>query len=323
MSSKHLVHPEILEGLELLPKINFTVESLPAIREGMLLQLKEMGNNSEGAEISNIELTERIAIGSEGNPDVRVLVFTPKNEDAKRPVFLHIHGGGFFLGIPEMSNSRNMKLASELDCVVVSVDYRLAPETPYPGPLEDCYTALKWLHSNAADLGIDPNKIAIGGESAGGGIAACLALLARDRNEIPIVFQMLIYPMLDDQTGLSEDHNPLYGEFSWTPDNNRFGWEVMLGQAPGGNDVSQYAAAARADDLSNLPSTYISTGSLELFCEENIEYARRLIASGVLAELNVVAGTYHGFDAFVPGATISQDFEKSYFRALKNAFSSL
>lgn len=201
----------------------------------------------------------------------------------------------------------------------MTIDWLLKP--PYPGPIEDCYTALKWVHSNATELGIDPNKIAIGGESAGGGLAACLALLARDRAEIPIVFQLLIYPMLDDRTGLSADHNPIFGEFCWTPASNRFGWESMIGQKPGGDDVSQYVAAARADNLSNLPPTYISVGSIELFCEESIEYARRLMAAGVLTELKVIAGAYHGFDSFVPNAIVSQDFETSYFEALKNAFS--
>jgi acetyl esterase/lipase len=192
-----------------------------------------------------------------------------------------------------MSDAGNRQLATELGCVIVSVDYRLAPETPFPGPLEDCYAALRWLHDGAAKLGVDPARIATKGESAGGGLAAGLALLARDRGEIPIAFQCLTYPMIDDRP--PADPNPYVGEFVWTPKSNRFGWRAYLGREPGGDDVSPYAAAARADDLAGLPSTLIIAAALDLFLEENLEYARRLARAGVAVELQLYPGAVHGF----------------------------
>ena len=205
------------------------------------------------------------------------------------------------LGKPEGSQGRNQSLASELGCVVVSVDYRLAPETPHPGPIEDCYAALKWMHAHADELGIDPARIAVGGESAGGGLAACLALLARDRGEIPLVFQLLIYPMLDDRTVTEAEPHPFAGAFIWTRDSNRFGWTSLLGCEPGGDEVSPYAAASRATDLKGLPPTFIAVGSLDLFLEEDLEYTRRLLRAGVSTELHIYPGAYHAFN-MVPDA---------------------
>jgi acetyl esterase/lipase len=179
--------------------------------------------------------------------------------------------------------------------VVASVDYRLAPETPHPGPIEDCYAALVWLRENAASMGADPKRIAIAGESAGGGLAAALALLTRDRAEIQLVHQHLIYPMLDDRTGPGTA-NPYAGEFIHTARSNCFAWSAHLGQPAGSPGVSAYAAAARAEVLTDLPSTYIAVGALDLFAEENLEYARRLMRAGVPTELHLYPGAYHGFE---------------------------
>ena len=186
-------------------------------------------------------------------------------------------------------------LAEELGCVIVSVDYRLAPETPHPGPVEDCYAGLAWTFAHAGELGIDPARVGVAGESAGGGLAASLALLARDRGEHRLAFQHLTYPMLDDRTCITDVH-PHTGAFIWTPHNNRFGWSALLGHDPGGQAVSPYAAAARAEDLSGLPPTFIATGALDLFLDEDIDYARRLIRAGVPTELHVYPGAFHGFD---------------------------
>jgi acetyl esterase/lipase len=198
------------------------------------------------------------------------------------------------------------------------VDYRLAPETPHPGPVEDCYAALKWLYTHADELGVDPKRIAIGGASAGGGLAAALGLLTRDRGEVPLVFQLLIYPMLDDRTVTTTDPHPYTGEFIWTAEANRFGWRSLLGQEPGGPDVSPYAAAARAESLAGLPSTFISVGALDLFLEEDIEYARRLIRAGVPTELHVYPGAYHGFN-LTADAQVSQVAARDQLAALKRA----
>jgi acetyl esterase/lipase len=222
------------------------------------------------------------------------------------------------LGSADQDEGTVKEIVSAVGCAAVSVDYRLAPETPHPGPVEDCYAALMWLHAHAAELGVDPDRIAIGGASAGGGLAAALALLARDRGEVALAFQLLIYPMLDDRTVTHSDPHPLTGEFIWTPDANRFGWFSLLGQEPGGADVSPYAAAARAEDLAGLPPTYISVGALDLFLEEDMEYARRLIRAGVPTELHVYPGAYHGFN-MTPNARIVQSFTRDVTSALRRA----
>ena len=187
------------------------------------------------------------------------------------------------------------KRVADLGCVWVSVDYRLAPETPHPGPIDDCYAALSWLHHNAAELGVESSRIGVSGESAGAGLAASLALLARDRGEFPLAFQHLIYPMIDDRTSFRPDPHPYAGEFVWTNESNRYGWNALLSGAAGGSDVSAYAAAARAQDLKRLPPTFVAVGALDLFLEENLEYVRRLTRAGVPVELHVYPGAFHGF----------------------------
>jgi acetyl esterase/lipase len=232
---------------------------------------------------------------------------------------LHIHGGGFVSGIAEASGPSNVRTATEVGCVVVSVEYRLAPETVAPGAVEDCYAALRWLYAEADGLGVDRSRIAVGGESAGGGLAAALALLARDRGEYPLCFQMLIYPMIDDRTATPAPGNPNTGEFIWTRSSNRFGWQSLLGEEPGGEGISAHASPARANDLAGLPPTYISVGALDLFLDENIEYARRLLNAGVPTELHVFPGGYHGYE-LAPEARISRLSECERRAALAKAF---
>ena len=202
--------------------------------------------------------------------------------------------------------------------MIVSVDYRLAPETRFPGALEDCYAALTWSFAQAATLGIDAARLGVMGESAGGGLAASLALLARDRREHALAFQHLIYPMLDDRTCIRTDPHPYAGEILWTPHNNAFGWSSLLGVAPGSDNVSPYAAPARAQNLAGLPRTFISTGALDLFLEEDLDYARRLTRHGVPVELHVYPGAYHGFD-LVPGTHIGQIASRDSLAALRYA----
>jgi triacylglycerol lipase len=210
-------------------------------------------------------------------------------------------------------------MVAELGCVAVSVDYRLAPETPFRGGIEDCYAALGWVCKNSAELGVDPRRVGVMGESAGGGLAAALALLARDRGEFPVAFQHLIYPMLDDRTCVRPDPNPYTGEFLWTAVNNRFGWSSLLGAVvPGSDNVSAYAAAARAKDLTRLPPAFISTGALDLFLEEDLDYAQRLIRSGVPVELHVYPGAFHAFD-LDPTAEIAVAARRDRINSLKRA----
>ncbi|MGD9890736.1 MAG: alpha/beta hydrolase [Dehalococcoidia bacterium] len=317
MTTRHLVDPELLAAIEAMPSRDITAENLDqvrALRAEMLAALPP-------PTVTDIEVNERAIPGPAGAPDVRVLVYQPQNAAGGLAGFLHIHGGGYIIGSPEMTDARNRLIARDLGCVVVSVDYRLAPETAFPGAVEDCYAALRWLHAEAGALGVDVGRIAIGGESAGGGLTAGLALLARDRGEVPVAFQLLIYPMLDDRTGTTVEASPMVAEFGWSRGSNRFGWASLLGHDPGGADTSPYAAAARAEDLADLPPAYIAVGTLDLFLEENIEYARRLMRAGVPTELHVYPGAYHGFQGLAPEARISKAFVRDYVEALTVALS--
>ena len=294
--SRRLVAPELVPVLDFLPSFDFNEETLRAIRGGIGMESRQRPPLS--AEQQAVACEQRLIPGPQGAPDVRVLVYTPppgKNAAATRPAYLHVHGGGYVIGNPEINDGSNRSIAAELDCVVVSVDYRLAPETRFPGALEDCYAALTWLHAQAEALGVDRSRIAIGGESAGGGHAAALVLLARRRGAVPICFQLLDCAMLDDRTGSSSDPHPYCGEFVWTAASNRFGWQSLLGVAPGTAAVPPDAAPARVADLTGLAPAFIAVGALDLFLEENLEYARRLVRAGVSTELHVIPGAFHGF----------------------------
>jgi acetyl esterase/lipase len=314
MDTKHLVDPELLTGLEYMPAFDLSVEMLPQMRGMMVEMLKQQ---RAAAPPSDITVEERHIPGPEGAPDVRVLIFTPPNAEGLKPGYLHIHGGGYVMGSPEMFDMQSKAVVREIGCVTCSVDYRLSPDTAHPGPVEDCYAALKWFHVNAEALGVDPNRIAIGGESAGGGLSAALGLLARDRGEVPVIFQLLIYPMIDDRT-VTRDPHPVAGEFVWNAASNRFGWKSLLGQEPGGPDVSPYAAASRAENLAGLPPTFISVGALDIFLDENIDYAKRLLHAGVPTELHVYPGAYHGFDIAIE-ADVTKRFRRDSVQALKRA----
>jgi acetyl esterase/lipase len=230
-----------------------------------------------------------------------------------------MHGGGFMMTDPFLL-PRLQGIATDCHCVVVSVDYRLAPETRYPGSLEDNYAALKWVHAHAAELGIDRSRIAVGGESAGGTHAASLAIHARDRNEAPIVFQLLIYPALDDRTGSTRPAPPTIGHFMWNAGANRLAWSSLLGVPAGSSKVPAAAVPARVASVAGLPPAWIGVGSIDLFVEEDMEYARRLVHAGVATELLVVRGAFHGFDLLVPDAEVSQQFSASWKSALRKAF---
>lgn len=318
MTSRHLVDPEIAPLLDVFPNLTLTTESLPQNRAF----LNEMLSQASAAApaFPDIDVSERHVPGPQGAPDVRVIVYLPKNTSTPTPALLWIHGGGYVMGNPDMVDLQVKSIVANIGCAVVSVDYRLAPETPHPGPVEDCYAALKWLYVNARDLNVDTTHIAIGGDSAGGGLTAALGLLTRDRGEVPLVLQLLIYPMLDDRTVTATEPHPYTGEYVWTPEANRFGWTALLGKEPGSPDVSPYAAAARAETLEGLPPTFIGVGTLDLFLEEDMEYARRLIRVGVPTELHVYPGAFHGFP-MVENAKVSQALVRDELGALTRAFS--
>jgi acetyl esterase/lipase len=291
------VDPEIAAALASLPRLNLEPgpEMLATIRSARALVYDEPP--PEG-----VRREDRVVPGAPGDPDVAVRIFRPTSPVDGVPGYLWIHGGGYVLGSHEGDKPALDRLVAKLGCVAMSVEYRLAPETSYPGPLEDCYAALAFLHGHAAELGVDPNRLAVGGASAGGGLAAGLALLARDRS-IPLVHQQLIYPMIDDR-----QVTPSSGWVvpTWTKELNTFGWRSYLGELSGSDEVPAYAAPSRADDLTGLPPTYIHVGTLDGFLHEDIDYAARLLAAGVETELHVYPGAPHGFDSMAGATTIGR-----------------
>ncbi|WP_336951310.1 alpha/beta hydrolase [Sphingobium aromaticivastans] len=291
MSDPH-VDPELQPALGVLPPFTLTEENLPQFRAGV----SEILPAPESYARPGVTIEEHRASGLNGAPDVRFFLYRPAHGVGPMPVLLFIHGGGYVLGVVEGNHAGCVRTADELGCIVASVDYRLAPETRAPGQIEDGYAVLAVLHQQAEAWGIDTDRIAVGGESAGGGLAAALALMVRDRGEYRFCFQQLIYPMIDDRTCTRADICESVGQHVWTADANRFGWRALLGQEPGAQEVSPYAAAARADDLSGLPPTYISVGALDLFLDENIDYARRLMRARVPVELHVFPRAYHGYE---------------------------
>jgi acetyl esterase/lipase len=276
MSTIELVDPELRDALAQWPLVPLTAETLTRRRADAL----ELIGAVPKPNLPDIETDEIHVESAFGAKPIRVLTYRPVRSDGALPVIVHIHGGGFVMGTPEMKDVENRLFASELKCAIYSVDHRLAPEAPHPAPVEDIYSVFAWLHANAGQLGLDPARIGIKGESGGGGFAAAAALYARDRQGPKFAFQHLIYPMIDDRTAVRKDLHPYVGEFVWTQENNYFGWRSLLGEKPGSAGVSPYAAAARAADVLGLPPTYISVGGLDLFLEENMIYADRLSRAG-------------------------------------------
>jgi acetyl esterase/lipase len=247
---------------------------------------------------------EALILGS----GVGVRLHRPAGVSQPGPALLWIHGGGYVIGTAQQDDELCRRFARELGVTVAAVDYRLAPEHPYPAPLEDCYAALTWL---AALPAVDPARIAIGGASAGGGLAAALALLARDRGEVTPILQLLAYPMLDDRSG-STAENPNYR--LWGPKSNRFGWAAYLGNAD-----PKIAVPARHEDLSGLPPAWIGVGTHDLFHDEDLAYAARLTAAEVPCHIETVPGAFHGFDLVVPKASVSKAFFASQCASLRSA----
>jgi acetyl esterase/lipase len=247
---------------------------------------------------------------------LRVRLYQPVQRTAALPALLWMHGGGLVIGSPEQDEASNLQLVRQLGICVAAVRYRRAPEHPFPVPLEDCYSALAWLQRSAGELGVDVDRLAVGGMSAGAGLAAALAQLALDRGQVSLRFQLLIYPMLDDRSAVRAgvEHRKLR---IWSQRSNEYGWRAYLGHAPGRPDPRPYAVPARRQELQGLPPAWIGVGSCDLFHEECVEYAARLHAAGVPCELQLVPGAYHGFDAVSARAPVVKRFRASYVDALR------
>ncbi len=241
--------------------------------------------------VAGVEMRETHANG------VPVLVYEPVGRDRPSGVLVWVHGGGRVSGTPVTDHRQCSYLAAEAGVLVVSVDYRLAPEHPFPAALDDIMTVLAWVRDQAQMLGVDPRRIAVAGASAGGGLAAEAAQRAFDEG-MPLAFQLLVYPMLDDRTVALDAQGR--GRLVWTPTSNRFGWSAYLGHPAGEPEGRPYAVASRRDELAGLPPAWIGVGDLDLFFAEDVDYAQRLLAAGVEVELDVVPGMYHGADVFMP-----------------------
>ena len=309
-----MTSPDSAELRHKFPQFSFNSRNLRLLRKLVTLQ--------RPPQISSDVCIENSFIPSEDpRTQIRVRVYRPRSLVSPAPILLWLHGGGFIMGKPEMDEATCSDYAHTLGLVVVSVDYRQAPEHPFPLALNDGYAALRWIAAQAAPLGVDVQRLAIGGQSAGGGLAAALVQLAHDRAEIKPVFQLLIYPMLDDRTVVRTDMVNR-GNILWNQASNRFGWESYLQQPGGADDVPAYAVPARRAELAGLPPAWIGVGTLDLFYDEDVAYARRLNESGATCELMLVPGAYHGFDVVTPRTAVARGFRYSQIAALRKYLAS-
>lgn len=305
------VDPELAAALKKFPQggPELNAANLAAIRAG----------DTNGPRLPQPELQPRRATvpGPVGLDEVPILIIDPKPNQKNRPAVLYIHGGGYVAGRADTNLRLAQQIAQGTGALTISVDYTLAPEMKFPLSLEQNYAVLARLHERAAQFGIDRNRIAVMGDSAGGGHAAMLAIAARDRQEFRIAYQCLIYPMLDDRTGSTRRVPSHIGHFVWTEANNRFGWTSLLGVPAGSDDAPSGAVPARIDNLAGLPPTFIGVGSIDLFYAEDLDYAKRLALAGVETELFVVPGAYHGFDVLAPTAQVTIEFNRIWQNALR------
>ncbi|HEY2809545.1 MAG TPA: alpha/beta hydrolase [Steroidobacteraceae bacterium] len=305
-------HPDLHNSARFIPQFTW---SPPLVR--LINFLMRLRGVPHPPQVDGLAIEDVLLPGTGAASPLRVRLYRPKTAAATVPAMLWIHGGGFLFGNPEFDEPSNIEAARELGILIAAVDYRLGPRHPFPAPLDDCHRALSWLHASAAALGVDPARIAIGGSSAGGGLAAGLALKVRDAGAIPVIFQLLLYPMLDDRTvlrsDLADDDLRL-----WNTASNRYGWTSYLGGPPGRANVSPYAAPARAADLGGLPPAWLGVGTYDLFLDEVRAYAQRLKEAGVPCEVEEVEEAYHGFDAVSRNAPVSRAFRASYLAALNH-----
>jgi acetyl esterase/lipase len=314
MSRRDLIDPEcrvpldaLLEvmpgGFNAIPDI---VQRRTAV-EGMLGAI-------EVPENPNVAKEDRTVPGPGGEPDITVRIYRPVGASGTLPGIYYIHGGGMILGSVEGEDPNATMICDQVSAVVVSVEYRLSPEHPHPAPIEDCYAGLVWMAKNAAELGVDPHRLAIYGASAGGGLTIGTALLARDRGGPALAFMMPIYPMIDDRNETASSHE-ITDIGIWDRAGNIEAWAWYLG----GKQADQYAAPARAEDLSGLPPAFIDVGTVDLFRDEDIAFAQRLMQAGVPTDLVVNPGSYHAAETFAPEAGLSRRIWAARIDRLKRA----
>ena len=312
MSRRDLIDPDVREPLDqLLEALPGGFNAIPDIARrrvvaAELLAALEIPPNP------NVRSEDRMVPGPEGAPDIRVRIYRPADATGTLPGIYYIHGGGMILGNIEDEDPVAAAVCEHVDAVVVSVEYRLAPEHPHPAPVEDCYAGLAWMARNAAGLRFDPDRLAVYGGSAGGGLTIATSMLARDRGFPALRFQMPIYPMIDDRNETLSSHE-ITDIGVWDRAGNIEAWKWYLGDGK----PDQYAAPARAENLAGLPPTYIDVGTVDLFRDEDITFAMRLMAAGVPTELHVTAGAYHGAEILAPTAPLSERIWVRRYEALR------
>ena len=311
------VHPDLKGFLNAMSKEGFfapfTKEEVPEKRK----QFEKMLSRIPPKTFDDVTTTTRSIPGPKDAPEVTVRIHEPKNRDGRLPAFLWIVGGGFFCGKIEAADNFAGQAVREVGCVFIAVQHRFAPENPFPAGLEDCYAALTWIRDSAEELGVDVNRIGVGGMSSGGGLCAAVALLARDRGGPKICFQMPLYGMLDDRNDTVSSHQMLDPRIL-SRSANILSWQLYLGEDKD-KEVSQYAAVARATDLSGLPPAYIWVSELDVVRDENIEFVKRLSAAGVPVEFHLHPGCFHGFEGLsaAAGGEVSKRAAEDRLKALK------
>ncbi|CDR30793.1 Lipase 2 [Acholeplasma oculi] len=285
--TKDMIHPELRLSA------SFIKFFMPSFKVGTLKLVKQMSQTIKGKCFSKIYYEEKYIKRSDGSL-LRLAIYAPLIRKPNKVGLLWMHGGGYGLGIPEMNEKLYKMLIDETDCVIIAPDYTLSIEKPYPAAIDDCYLALEWMKANANLYMINPNQLMIGGESAGGGLTAALSLLARDRGDIEIAFQMPLYPMLDDR--MVTESAKFNNDPVWNSSSNYLAWKLYLGELFETEDVPIYAAPARALHYKNLPPTLTYVGSIEAFRDETISYVEKLRLAGVHVEFQIFDGGYHAFD---------------------------
>lgn len=301
------IHPELKAAFEAAPAMTITAETLSSLQKYFVIAPEALPKDDA------VEVHDEVIGGK-----LRVMVYKPKSDAEKLPGLLWIHGGGHILGTPEQDAALCIRFAKEAGCIVVAPDYRLAPEHKYPADVEDCYNALVWMTEN---LPVRKDRVAVSGQSAGGGLTAAVALMARDKKAPAIHFQMPLYPMLDCRT-ITPSTYQITDHRVWCRDFNLTAWKIYLGDdvnADNVKDVPAYVSPALAEDVSNLPPAYIMVGGLDPFRDESIAYAQRMMQAGVPVELHVVPGCTHGFEVGFPDAEVSKRAMNEYVKAMADA----
>jgi len=312
VKTRYLIEPALANRIDLDASGGLTDEIITILRNH---------ENDIGARdwprfaLDGVEIGDAVACGHVADAAPPLLFCRPQGSEVT-PVILHIHGGGFIFSSAREADQANQLYALAHGCAVLSVDYRRAPEHPYPAAIDDCYAALHWLYDNAPELQVDSNRVVVMGESAGASLAAALCHRVRDAGGPKIAAQILVYPMLDDRTSDLEPHHEFVGETVWNRDRNRYAWGSYLnGQE---EPFSSHAVPARATDFTALPPASIFVGALDLFLEESLEYGRRLTRAGIPVELHVYRGAYHGFDN-IADAKATLAFKNDLSRSLREA----